>query len=169
MTTTDEIRPAAGDVDAPPHKIISGGQTGADLGGLVGARRLAIPTGGVAPRGYKTEKGEQAEALKSYGLIPHPSPNYNARTLTNVQDSDATLIFSKIVASKGTELTINYCEREQKPYCVLSVLDSSDLSKAKEFIHTHKPKILNIAGNRESVSPGIASLVAAFIVSLFGT
>ena len=30
-------------------KIISGGQTGADLGALVGARRIGLETGGTAP------------------------------------------------------------------------------------------------------------------------
>jgi len=57
-----------------PDRIISGGQTGADLGGLVGARRIGIETGGTAPRGYKTEKGSQVDALKAFGLIEHTSP-----------------------------------------------------------------------------------------------
>ena len=35
-------------------KIISSGQTGADLGGLWGARDAGFPTGGFAPKGYLT-------------------------------------------------------------------------------------------------------------------
>jgi len=37
--------------------VISGGQTGADRGGLIAAKELGIPTGGTAPLGYKTEAG----------------------------------------------------------------------------------------------------------------
>ena len=49
-------------------KIISGGQTGADLGGLEGARDAGIETGGWAPAGYRTEIGDQEELLKGFGL-----------------------------------------------------------------------------------------------------
>lgn len=150
-----------------PEKIISGGQTGGDLGGLVAARRLGIATGGTAPRGYRTEKGEQPEALKAYGLIPHPSANYNPRTLENIRNSDATLILSPVPDSKGTQLTINYCKRENKPYCLLTSLDDAGLQTAREFINTYCPTVLNVAGNRESVSPGLTSLTAAFVVRLF--
>lgn len=44
--------------------VLSGGQTGADLGGLRAARACGIPTGGWAPRGWLTEVGWLVE----YGL-----------------------------------------------------------------------------------------------------
>lgn len=37
-------------------KIISGGQTGADMGGLEAAREYGFPTGGYAPKGWMTER-----------------------------------------------------------------------------------------------------------------
>lgn len=40
------------------EKIVSGGQTGADQGGLEAAEELGIPTGGWAPAGYYTEQGK---------------------------------------------------------------------------------------------------------------
>ncbi len=150
-----------------PQKIISGGQTGADIGGLVGAKRLGIATGGTAPRGYKTEKGAQEVALKAFGLVPHPSAHYKDRTRENVLNSDATLIFSTQASSSGTTTTINCCEAENKPYCLLERIDDKDLKIARAFINNHKPRVLNIAGNRESVSPGLAKTVAAFIEQLF--
>ena len=67
-----------------PEKIISGGQTGADIGGLVGAERCAIATGGCAPRNYRTENGPQVILKSRFGLIAHPSPNYRDRTQENV-------------------------------------------------------------------------------------
>ena len=54
---------------ARPEKIISGGQTGADMGALLAARELGIPTGGVAPKGWLTENGPQEELLRNFGLI----------------------------------------------------------------------------------------------------
>ena len=38
-----------------PSKIISGGQTGADMGGLLAAKDLGIRTGGWMPKGWLTE------------------------------------------------------------------------------------------------------------------
>ena len=38
-------------------KIISGGQTGADRGGLLAGRHLGIETGGTAPPDFITEVG----------------------------------------------------------------------------------------------------------------
>lgn len=55
-------------------KIISGGQTGADEGGLEGARLLGIPTGGTAPKGYRTENGPNLTLRDTYGLVEHWSP-----------------------------------------------------------------------------------------------
>jgi hypothetical protein len=38
-------------------KVISGGQTGADLTGLEEAHKRGIPTGGTVPKGCRTESG----------------------------------------------------------------------------------------------------------------
>lgn len=150
-----------------PDKIVSGGQTGADLGGLVGACRCGIETGGICPRAYKTEVGEKPEELKKYGLIPHPSPNYKDRTLANIQNSDATIIFSPNAQSSGTKLTIGYCQRENKPFILVQDVKSGVTQEVIDFLDNHKPKILNIAGNRESVSPGLTKSVAAYVHDMF--
>ena len=51
-----------------PTQIISGGQTGADQGALRAALDLGISTGGVAPKGYKTETGPHQVLPYVYGL-----------------------------------------------------------------------------------------------------
>ncbi|MCG7946228.1 MAG: putative molybdenum carrier protein [Candidatus Thiodiazotropha taylori] len=145
-----------------PIKIISGGQSGADIGGLVGAKRVGITTGGYAPRGYKTEAGPQSEVLKQFGLVEHSSTNYKHRTKQNVISSDATLIVATDQMSDGTQLTIKYCKELNKPFLVIDpAKDSHEL--IREFLDNHTPMILNIAGNRESKSKGIASKTAAII------
>lgn len=137
-----------------PEKIISGGQTGADIGGLVGARRAGIPTGGTAPRDFKTEKGPKPEELKAFGLVMHPSAHYRDRTKENVIASDATLIFCENPDTPGTQLTLALCKEHNRPHLLIQAI-------------SEKPRVLNIAGNRESTSPGIARRVAGFVSELF--
>ncbi len=149
-----------------PRKIISGGQTGADTGGLIAASKLGIATGGCAPRGYKTEAGEQAETLKAFGLLEHSSSNYRQRTKQNVIDSDATLILATDPGSDGTKLTIQYCEAFEKPYLVIQPSDAS-IAQIQKFIDDQRPSVLNIAGNRESKSKGITARTEAILRALF--
>jgi hypothetical protein len=51
--------------------VISGGQTGADQGGLRAARACGIPTWGWAPRDWLTEAGP-APWLEEWGLAECP-------------------------------------------------------------------------------------------------
>jgi len=150
-----------------PIKIISGGQTGADWGGLLGAEWCGIKTGGWATKGYRTEEGPNVETLKSrFGLTEHDDWRYQGRTEQNVIDADMTIIFSDNVSSAGTNLTARLCKEYNKPvfffdrYC--NVVE--DLI---EFIDKHNPNIINIAGNRESVAPGISQDVMDIVVEIF--
>ncbi|KKL28978.1 hypothetical protein LCGC14_2369790, partial [marine sediment metagenome] len=74
-------------------KVISGGQTGADQGGLEAGKELGLETGGTAPLGWKTEDGPQPELLKGFGLRECTQPGYPVRTRRNVLTSDGTVIF----------------------------------------------------------------------------
>jgi hypothetical protein len=151
-----------------PKKIISGGQTGADVGGLVGAESAGIPTGGTAPRDFQTEKGPQPKVLmERFGLMSHPSRHYNDRTLDNVKSAHATLIFATRPESDGTQFTIACCEKENKPYCLVDPNAKTVKHLVTEFLVQEKPTVLNIAGNRESISPGICARVATIIKNVF--
>lgn len=150
-----------------PEKIISGGQTGADIGGLVGAKRVGISTGGTAPLGYRTEKGPQPDALKRFGLVEHSHANYQSRTKQNVLDSNATLIVATNAASDGTILTIEKCKQTNRPYLVVIPNDLAMPHLVRQFIEKHEPQVLNITGNRESKPPGIASATARLIQNVF--
>jgi len=65
-------------------KIVSGGQTGADQGGLDAALYCSIPHGGWCPKGRKSENGI---IPAKYQLQEMPSPDYLVRTKANVVDS----------------------------------------------------------------------------------
>ena len=73
------------------NKIISGGQTGADIGGLLAAKELNIPTGGTAPKGYRTELGSNFDLCDIFNLSEHSSDKYPPRTAANVKNSDGTV------------------------------------------------------------------------------
>ena len=78
-------------------KIISGGQTGADTGGLYGARDAGIPTGGFAPYSFCTEKGYAPWLGTKFGLVDSGT-NYKQRTAMNVGAADITLWFGSCAA-----------------------------------------------------------------------
>ena len=134
------------------QKIISGGQTGADRGGLLVGKILGIPTGGTAPQGWITEQGPYPALGHTYGLVEGP-PGYPERTRLNVVDSDGTLIVGNI-HSPGSQMTLSTCIAEGKPHIVNPV---APLLVA--WLTAHDIKILNVAGNRESKNPGIREQV----------
>src|SRR3546814_1555156 len=67
--------------------VISGGQTGADQGGLLGARDAGVRTGGTAPRDWRTEDGA-APWLAEFGLVESQRKSYAARTRANAEAAD---------------------------------------------------------------------------------
>jgi hypothetical protein len=148
----------------PLRKIISGGQTGADRGGLEAARALGITTGGVCPKGFKTEKGRDL-SLKEFGMIELDSPEYEERTIRNIEDSDGTAIFCKTdkkgnISGIGTLFTVYYAARINKPF-IVNPRETEFISWLKQ----NKISVLNIAGNRESLEPGIKESTKKFLAN----
>jgi hypothetical protein len=135
-------------------KIISGGQTGADMGALAAARELGFPTGGTAPQGWWTEEGPQEALLRSFGLRECDQPGYPARTRQNVMDSDATLLVGSC-DSGGSALTYDIVKQVQKPVFRVETDSRPDIEQLRHWIERHHIRVLNVAGNRESMSPGI--------------
>jgi hypothetical protein len=94
-------------------KLISGGQTGADLAGLWVGKVLGLETGGSAPRNFRTLVGPQPK-LAEFGLEENASFNYHPRTLQNVLNADFTVLFTRVHNSPGSRLTYGYCRQYQK-------------------------------------------------------
>ena len=87
------------------RKVISGGQTGADIAVLKTAKKFNVDTGGVAPAGWKTCAGPNPELGTLYGLTESTSALYDIRIKQNIKNSDATLIVATKLHSPGTKLT----------------------------------------------------------------
>ena len=143
-------------------KIISGGQTGVDQAGLRAAQRLGLPTGGWIPKGFRTEDGDKPSLGLKYNLEETEDTDYRWRNMLNIRDADGTLIF-KERDSNGSDLTITLCKKSRKPYWINPTCDD-----IRTFIDEYDVAVLNIAGNRESVSPGIGDRVENLLVRAIG-
>lgn len=138
------------------RKVISGGQTGADQGGLEAARLLGLETGGAAPKGWKTCRGPNP-LLAAYGLWCVASDDYNVRTGVNIREGDGTLIIARDLASPGTIFTRNEARRQRKPLFTVDVQEILDeptgfethLNEVAIFIVENQIEVLNVAGNRD--------------------
>lgn len=152
-------------------KIISGGQTGADLGGLLAGRELGIPTGGTAPKGFRTESGA-APWLRDFGLAEDASMAYTRRTTRNVMDASGTVIFGNI-SSIGSAVTLRLCNNAGKPVLVIPWPHPHDRTREDEIERfrlwcvQHSITVLNVAGNRESRNLGIWRAVRRFLVEAY--
>ena len=147
-------------------KVISGGQTGADRGGLNAAMDRDIPVGGWCPKGRKSEDGKIPDR---YPLKEHKSPEYPPRTAANVKDSDGTVVYTFGPAERGSALTISLCKKIGRPCLHLDLKKlhySQAVAKTALFVKRNQIKVLNVAGNRESKSPGIGMLVQKVIGSV---
>lgn len=141
-------------------KVISGGQTGADQGGLAAAKLVGLETGGTAPAGYRTEVGPAVELLRdTFGLVESESADYAVRTAANVRDADGTVVFGDIT-SPGSKRTVAECRTANRPVCI-----NPSPAELAEWIATHHIRVLNVAGNRERTTPGIGLRVLDIMVS----
>jgi hypothetical protein len=152
------------------QKIISGGQTGADMGALIAARELGIESGGVAPRGWLTENGPQEQLLRGFGLTECDEDGYDARTRRNAAISDGTLIVGPHT-SGGSAFTHDTVRQLAKPLFLLAFEKALNIqpeaSRFEEFrcwLKDHEILTLNVAGNRESQTPGIADFTREFLI-----
>ena len=134
-----------------PTTIVSGGQTGVDRAALDVAIAIGIGHGGWCPAGRLSEDGT---VPSRYELRETDSREYPVRTEQNIVDSDATLILYEGRLKGGTMLTQRICRRLEKPQ--LSVrIDRKNVATVRQWLRTNRPATLNVAGPRESTSPGI--------------
>ena len=145
-----------------PSCIVSGGQTGVDRAALDVAIALGIGHGGWCPAGRLSEDGT---VPSRYDLQETDSRDYPVRTEQNVIDSDATLILYEGRLKGGTQLTRRICVRLEKPFLALRI-DRDDASLARKWLAAQQPVTLNVAGPRESTSPGIFHRSMAILLKI---
>lgn len=146
------------------RRIVSGGQTGVDRAALDAAIGLELEHGGWCPRGRLAEDGCIPQR---YRLRETKSAEYPVRTEQNVVDSDGTLILHRERLSGGTELTRRLALKHSKPCCAVDLEQRHDIPYVRQWIADHSIAVLNVAGPRESSSPGIGRDAHDFLCSVF--
>ena len=151
-----------------PHKIISGGQTGVDRAALDVALELGVPVGGYLPRGRNDENGDVLPEGKYANMQETDTDDVNVRTELNVQNSDATLIFSHGLLFGGSEYTERMARKHGKP-CLHVDFGKHDADRAvllvTAWLSSTQPRVLNVAGPRASDDPAIYAMVKSVLAS----
>lgn len=142
------------------HTIISGGQTGVDRAALDVALELGLPTGGWCPKGRRAEDGP-LEAR--YPLKETESSAYPVRTGRNVQDSQGTLILTRGQLRGGTALTRRLALASLRPFLLIDLTAKPSAQAVRQWGRENHVSILNVAGPRESESPGIYDQAVHFL------
>jgi len=149
------------------EKLISGGQTGADIAALDVALRHGFPHGGWCPKERKSLDGRIPDR---YLLQETPSESYLQRTEWNVRDSDGTVVFTYAKEPTGGSLkTIQFAKKHGKPCLYIGRAGSTYTPELalQEFVKQHGIKHLNVAGSRESKDPGIYHWVKQMLEDAF--
>lgn len=116
--------------------------------------------GGWCPRGRRAEDGP-IDAV--YPLHETPSTEYTQRTSWNVRDSDATLVLTFAEPVGGTVWTIEEAARLERPLFVQKLGSHVDTALATDWLERVGVRVLNVAGPRESETPGIYAAARAFL------
>src|SRR5262245_35242174 len=135
-------------------KVVSGGQTGVDRAALDVALEIGIEVGGWCPRGRWAEDGT---IPAHYPLSETRSSDVHVRTQRNVETSSATLVLSRGSPMGGVRFTVELAEAMRRPLLLIDLNDgASDHAEViARWLGGLRPRLLNIAGPRESGAPGV--------------
>ncbi len=121
--------------------VICGGEPGVDRAAQDAARARGYKSGGACQRG---------------------------RRALNVRDADATLIVYSGALDKGTRLTEEAALRMGKPVMAIDLADRGSFDQARAWLAQTSPRVLNVAGPRESRNVGVYARSFALLVRLLG-
>lgn len=138
-----------------------------DRAALDAALEAGLEVGGWVPLGRRAEDGPVGD---KYPLKETESAEYPVRTERNVVEADATVILSLGPLSGGTLLTVELCRRHGRPHAVVPLDGGPARASAGvlAFLASVRPAVLNVAGPRESKSPGVYRLAKAALSAVFG-
>ena len=83
--------------------------------------------------------------------------------MRNATESDATLALYRGLPTGGTALAIECAEQLGRPVLGVDLTSCPDLEAARRWLRERGGGVLNVAGPRESESPGIYAAAADFL------
>ena len=144
------------------QKIISGGQTGADIAGVDAAIACNVPYGGWLPKGRKTENGPLSDKYTDFQVMA--LGGYPKRTEQNVIDSDGTVIFTYGKLAGGSYSTKRLAVKHNRPWLHVDLdVVNGATPKIIDWIIEWDIKVLNVAGKSGSKAPEIHGQVKNII------
>lgn len=110
----------------------------------------------------------------SYDCIELPTNSYEERTRKNVERADATVLLTLgPLVSRGSSLTKSHAMSKRKPFLRLD-MERHEAAKLITWLKhlqsayaAYGKPVVNIAGPRESGSPGIYDRTKRFLVEVF--
>ena len=154
-------------------KVISGGQTGVDQAALRAASDSRLDIGGWCPPGRVCETGVIPSEFPLKETPNDRSPDApdvprSQRGEWNVRDSDGTVaIVTGERRDAGTEWTMKCAKRDQRPLLVCDVDDPDAKEKIRRWLVANAIGTLNVAGPRETASPGIGGKAYRLLKQVF--
>jgi len=114
---------------------------------------------------------EDGQIPARYNLEETEHDDYPTRTRKNVELADATVIFQRGQAVRprsGSALTAGHARKVGRPYLVLGAFPDvqTDAAALRAFLEEHRPKIVNVAGSRESSTPGLGAHVRGVLAAV---
>lgn len=150
------------------HEVRSGGQTGADIAGLMSAKVCGLKTGGWMPKGWTTQDGPKPQYETLFNMREHYASAYPPRTYANVKDSDATIRFATHFDSSGERCTLKAIKSYGKPYFDVHPDSPQAVEVAAEWIRSNDIRRLNVAGNAKRTSPKIGIFAYNYLIDVYG-
>lgn len=155
--------------------VRTGGQSGVDRAALDVAVAMGLSYAGWCPAGGWAEDFLAPPGVRTRYpmLMETPSPDPRQRTAWNVRDSDATLIViaaDELAESPGTSFSRVCAELVfVKPLHIGSLASADDaIEWLREYLQRHEGSFtLNVAGPRESESPGIYERSRTYLARVF--
>jgi len=155
-------------------KIVSDGQNGVSLGGLLASADLDIDHSGFVPMSFDTEQGPEDVIMTFQKLLKIKTKDPLSVITKNIAISDATLIMTDGKLTKRSRAGVLQSRLFSKPFFHVDLSKKTDFAAAigikswiKEIRKFLNVSVLDVVGSLESKSPGISERTRSILVMVF--